>query len=149
MTRIALLITCLLISLSARAADASFADFICNPVTNAEERAQCLERASVVTRNESSKISQGPAEFLLSMIWPVGWWVIYYSFGLLIGRYVYRDAKQREWIFLGIRPVWWGVLAFFDAAFGLLAYWAFHYSKFAQSYHEATTPPATASAPNA
>ena len=75
------------------------------------------------------------------MIWPVGWWVVYYAFGLLIGRYIYRDARSREWTFLGVRPVWWGAMALFEPAFGILAYWAVHYSKLAQSYQEATAPP--------
>lgn len=76
------------------------------------------------------------------MVWPLGWWIVYYGFGLLIGRYIYRDAKAREWIFLGIRPIWWGALALFEPAFGLLVYWALHYSRFAQSYQEATAAPA-------
>ena len=144
--RFILLVMCLAFCSGAHAADSSLANFICDPVTNAADRAQCIERAAVVTRHEPGKISEGVPWF--SMIWPVGWWVVYYGFGLLIGRYIYRDARGREWTFLGIRPVWWGALALFEPAFGLLVYWALHYSKFAQSYHEATAPPA-ASAPNA
>lgn len=128
------------------ASDSSLANFICDPVTDAADRAQCLERASVVTRHEAGRTSERSP--WLSMVWPLGWWVVYYAFGLLIGSYIYRDARTREWIFLGIRPVWWGVLVFFEPPFGLLVYWAVHYSKFAQSYHEATAPPVP-SAPNA
>lgn len=144
--RIVLLIACLSFSFGAHAADASLANFICDPVTEVGERAQCIERASVATRHEPSKISEGFP--WLSMIWPVGWWVVYYAFGLLMGRYIYRDAREREWIFLGIRPAWWGVLALFDPALGLLVYWALHYSKFAQSYEAATARP-SAPAPDA
>lgn len=144
--RTVLLILCLSLCFGAHAADSSLASFICDPVTDAADRAQCIERAVVVTRHEQGKISEGLPWF--SMVWPLGWWVVYYGFGLLIGRYVYRDARSREWVFLGVRPMWWGALALFQPAFGLLVYWAVHYSKFAQSYHEATAPPAAA-VPNA
>jgi hypothetical protein len=143
--RTILLILCLSLCVRAHAADTSLANFICDPVADVGDRARCIERASVVTRHETGKISQAP---WLSMVWPLGWWVIYYAFGLLIGRYIYRDARAREWILLGIRPVWWGVLALFEPAFGLLVYWAVHYSKFAQNHHEATAQPA-ASVPKA
>jgi hypothetical protein len=138
--RIILLIISLSFGMTAYAADSSLANFICDPVTNVDDRAQCIERASVVTRHDASKTSAGLP--WLSMVWPLGWWIVYYGFGLLIGRYIYRDAKTREWIFLGVRPVWWGALALFEPAFGLLVYWALHYSKFAQSYQEATAVPA-------
>jgi len=144
--RTILLIICLSLCLGAHAANSSLANFICDPITDVADRTQCIERASVVTRHEMGNISEGLP--WLSMVWPVGWWVIYYAFGLLIGRHIYRDAIAREWLFLGIRPIWWGVLALFQPAFGLLVYWAFHYSKFAQSHHEATAPQA-ASVPNA
>jgi hypothetical protein len=136
MMRTLLLIMCLSLCLEARAADSSLANFICDPVTNAADRAQCIERAAVVTRHDTGKTSERYP--WVSIIWPLGWWVVYYGFGLLIGRYIYRDAKARDWIFLGIRPAWWGLLALFEPAFGLLVYWAVHYSKFAQSFHEAT-----------
>jgi hypothetical protein len=137
--RVVLFIMCLAMSLAAHAADSSLANFICDPVTNAADRAQCIERAAVVTRHDTAKISEGLPWF--SMIWPVGWYVLYYGFGVLIGRYIYRDARSREWVFLGVRPLWWAALALVEPAFGLLVYWAVHYSKFAQSYHEATAPP--------
>jgi hypothetical protein len=145
MMRTILLIMGLCLCLQAHGADSSLANFICDPVTDVADRAQCIERASVVTRHETGKISQGFPWG--SVVWPFGWWVVYYAFGLLIGRYIYRDASARQWIFLGIRPVWWGGLALFEPAFGLLVYWALHYSKFSQSYHEATAMPA-ASVPN-
>jgi hypothetical protein len=138
--RIVLLIAWMSFSLAADAADSSIAEFICDPVTDTGQRGQCMERASIATRHDTVKVSEGLPWF--SMIWPVGWWVVYYAFGLLIGRYIYRDAKEREWLFLGIRPVWWTVLALFEPPFGLLVYWALHYSKFAQTYQEATARPA-------
>ncbi len=146
MMRTILLIMCLVLGFRADAADSSLADFICDPVTDAADREQCVERASVVTRHDTDKISEGYPGF--SMIWPLAWYLVYYGFGLLIGRYIYRDARARDWIFLGVRPIWWGALALFEPAFGLLVYWALHYSKFAQSYSEATAPPA-ATVPNA
>jgi hypothetical protein len=81
-----LLIICLSLCSSAYAADSSLANFICDPVTNIADRAQCIERAAVVTRHDTEKISEGSP--WLSMVWPVGWWIVYYAFGLLIGRYI-------------------------------------------------------------
>jgi hypothetical protein len=57
--RIILLTACLSFCLGAHAADSSLANFICDPVTDAGERTQCIERASVATRHETSKISEG------------------------------------------------------------------------------------------
>jgi len=54
--------------------------------------------------------------------------MIYYGFGAVIGRFVYRDARSRSWLVLGIRPLWWGFLPVFEPALGLLGYWAMHYS---------------------
>lgn len=144
--RAILLIVCLSLGLAAHAADSSVANFICDPVTNADDHAQCIERAKVVTRNDGVKISEG--FYWYSVIWPYGWWLLYYGFAFFIGRFIYRDAKAREWLFLGVRPVWWALVAFFEPAIGLLAYWAVHYSKLAQTYHEATAPP-PASVPDA
>jgi hypothetical protein len=142
--RTIILIACLWSPLHVQAADRSTADFICEVVTDGQERAQCIERATIVTRQDRTTIHEGGLPWL-STTWAVSWWVLYYGFGLLIGRYIYRDAKQREWIFLGIRPAWWTAMALFQPAMGLLVYWALHYSKLAQSYHEATS--ATASLP--
>lgn len=57
--RVILLIACLSFCFSAYAADSSLASFICDSVTDAGERAQCIERAAVATRHETSKISDG------------------------------------------------------------------------------------------
>ena len=141
MMRLIALVACTLVNCGALAADSSLADFICDPVTKASERAQCVERAAVIVRGDKSEMSEGIP--WTSIVWP-SWWVVYYAFGLLIGRYIYRDARAREWLFLGVRPVWWGLLAVFEPPFGLLVYWALHYSKFAQSYHEATASPNSA-----
>lgn len=126
----------LCLPLCAQAADSSIASFICEVVTDDREQAQCLERASAVTKGSSTTDEGAPVWFspLLSLVW----WIVYYGLGLLIGWYLYRDARRREWIFLGIRPVWWAALALFQPAMGLLVYWALHYSKFAQNYYEAT-----------
>jgi hypothetical protein len=140
--RIVLLISGLLVSASVLGADLSLPEFICADVSEVSERAQCVERARVVTRHDTAP--SGSTVQWYSWFWPVGWWVIYYGFGLLIGRYIYRDAKRREWVFLGVRPILWAALALVDPAFGLLVYWATHYSKFAQSYHDATESPSSA-----
>ena len=132
---IAALITLLLTSM-VQASDSSLAAYICGGVSNASEYQQCLERAAVVTPDRVTDGASLTPPALLSFIWPIGWWVIYYGFGLVIGRYIYRDAKKRRWFFLGIRPVWWAVFAVFEPAMGLIAYWATHYSQLSQNYSE-------------
>ena len=94
--RIIILMACLWLPLRVQAADLSTADFICDVVTDGQERAQCVERAAVVTRQDRTTIHEGGFPWF-STIWPVDW--------------------------------------------------ALHYSKFAQSYHEATS--STASLPPA
>lgn len=143
MNRIVLLIAALLLSGAALAADAWRAEYICDAVSRPDERTQCIERAAAVTDDGSRSAREGFS--WLSMIWPLGWYFVYYAFGLLIGRYIHRDARHRDWVFLGVRPVWWAAVAVFEPAMGLLVYWAAHYSKFAQSYQEATAAPSSAS----
>jgi len=138
--RLLAFIAFVLLSCSLQAADSSRAEFICAAVSNLTEREQCIDRASALLGSENTA-SRRESLPLLSMLWPVGWWVLYYGAGLLIGRYIYRDAKLRDWLFLGIRPLWWAVITLFDPAVGVLVYWAAHYSKFAQTYQEATVPP--------
>jgi hypothetical protein len=110
---------------------------ICGGVSDASEFRQCMENAHTLLRDEAERSTRN-TPYWVSWIWPVGWWLVYYGFGLIIGGYVYRDAKKREWVFLGIPPIWWMVLILFDPALGILAYWAAHYSKLAQTYSEAT-----------
>ena len=129
----------------AQAPSTPAAAYICDGITNAAEHRQCLDKAGPLTREPDStaaKETPAPLSFLFQFGPVAIWWIIYYGFGLVIGRYIYLDAKKREWVFLGIRPVWWAILAIFDPALGLIAYWATHYSKFAQTYVEATAPAA-------
>jgi len=55
----------------------------------------------------------------------------HYAFGLLVGAAVYRDARRRSWLVLGLGPLWWGAMCVFSAVIGLLAYWLMHYSRLA------------------
>jgi hypothetical protein len=57
------------------------------------------------------------------------WWGAYYLVGLVFARFVYVDAKSREWLAFRVGPVWWAALCVFDSAVGALAYWAMHYSR--------------------
>ena len=116
------------------AADSYSATAICGHVSDVGERQECVDKATAIARLDQSPKTV-PAWF--SFIWPVGWWVIYYGLALIIGLFVFRDARNRAWLFLGIRPVWWLFLVLFDAPLGLLVYWATHYSKLAQNYSEA------------
>jgi len=137
--RIAVLFVGLFLNFAVFAAEVSLPEFICSDVSDASEYAKCVERATVATKQNAASSSRDA--FSLSVLWPGVWWLVYYGSGLIIGGYIYRDAKRREWLVLGIRPFWWTVLTVFSPAFGVLVYWAVHYSKFAQSYPEDGTPP--------
>jgi hypothetical protein len=130
---------CLLFSASSQAVDPSAAEHICSGVTDTSEQRQCLEKAAA-TPQARDVTSPSERQSVSSFIWPVGWWIAYYGFGLLIGSYIYRDAAKRSWVFLRIRPIWWGLLAVFDPAIGLIAYWAAHYSRLSQNYDQAVAP---------
>jgi hypothetical protein len=60
------------------------------------------------------------------------WYVAYYSIGFIFARFVYLDAKRREWLAFRVRPLWWGALCIFDPAVGALVYWVLHYSRLAR-----------------
>lgn len=132
------LLAVLLLPMALWAAGTSPADFICGDVTDQLQKQQCIEKAQHFTRDFGVERVTKETPFWVGWIWPMGWWLVYYGFGLVIGSYVYRDAKKRDWVFLGIRPLWWVVLVLFEPALGLLAYWAAHYSKLAQTYAEAS-----------
>ena len=134
--RFALVLFGLLLVASSQALDPSAAEHICSGITDTAEQRHCLEKATTTPQARDGTSPQP----LYSFIWPVGWWIAYYGFGLLIGSYIFRDAKKRSWVFLRIRPIWWGLLAVFDPAIGLIAYWAVHYSRLSQSYDEAVAP---------
>jgi hypothetical protein len=133
-----LLIAALLLPLLAFASETTRASFICDGVTDAKQQHDCVTKAALFTEDRDSGRSVKETPFWVSWIWPVGWWLLYYGLALVIGGYVYRDAKKREWLVLGIRPLWRLVLVLFDPALGVFAYWAAHYSKIAQSFAEAT-----------
>jgi len=139
MVRFALVIVSLLFAASSQALDPSAAEHICIDVSDSAEQRQCLEKAAATPQARDVTSPDTPSSGT-SFLWPLGWWVAYYGFGLLIASYIYRDATKRSWVFLRIRPIWWGLLALFDPALGLIAYWATHYSRLSQSYTEAIAP---------
>jgi len=134
------IINLLLISF-AYAANTTAPQYICGSISNNSEKELCLSKANQLLndRNEAitNRVSIKNPSGALSFFWPWIWWIFYYGFGLIIGFYIYRDAKSREWVFLRIRPIFWLILAVFKPAITLLAYWIMHYSSFAKNYSDA------------
>ena len=62
------------------------------------------------------------------MLFSWGVWIAYYLAGIIIGVFVYRDAKKREILALNIKPFWWAVITVIEPPLGVLAYWIIHYS---------------------
>lgn len=75
-----------------------------------------------------------PVRSALPLSGLLSWWAIYYGFGVILARAVFVDARRRDWLFLQIRPLWWGAMCIADAAFGVLVYWVVHYSRLAPRF---------------
>lgn len=88
------------------------------------------ERGSVgPATSGSSERSVGENQSLfLTFFFSWGTTMAYYAIGVVIAVLIHRDARQRERLAMNIAPVWWGAIAVFDPAVGLLAYWVIHYS---------------------
>jgi hypothetical protein len=132
------LIACLFCVSAVHAADSSAGAFICAAVRDAGEHMECLRRSELIAARAADHSTRDIAG-ALHLLWPVGF-AVYCMLGLIIARYIYRDAANRDWAFLGIRPIWWAALAVLNPAMGILVYWATHYSRLVQSYAEAVGP---------
>lgn len=144
MKAIQIIITIFLLhSSTAYAEDSGAAMYICQGISDEKEQNLCISRATQtindITRVVPSRESKGTSLGFFSILWPWAWWLLYYGFGVLIGLYLFKDSKSREWVFLGIRPILWLLLAAFNPGLTLIAYWLMHYSRFALSYSEAIT----------
>lgn len=65
---------------------------------------------------------------LLTMVFSWWWWVLYYGVGVIVGIFVYRDAKTRPKLAMNIRPFWWCAITILDAPLGVLVYWVSNHS---------------------
>lgn len=133
----------LFISSAVHAEKSGLAMYICQDISDKTEKELCIDRATTTIRDKTNIItgsgSKGISLGFFSIFWPWAWWGLYYGLGFLIGLYIFKDSKSREWVFLGIRPIYWLILAVFDPAIGIIAYWLLHYSRFSMSYAEAIT----------
>jgi hypothetical protein len=102
---------------------------------------ECLQRAESIATKAADHSSRD-IFVMVRLLWPIGF-ALYCVLGLIIARYIYRDAANRDWAFLGIRPIWWAALSVLNPAMGILVYWATHYSRLVQSYAEAVELGAT------
>jgi len=48
--------------------------------------------------------------------------------GIVAGRLVCKDARQKERLAFSIPPFWWGIIVFAEPALGVLVYWVIHHS---------------------
>ncbi len=115
---------------------------ICKGISNVQEHVECLDRviaaSSQFGASQAARAGEVRKEFLPAFwVFSFGWWIAYYGFGIVIGLFVYRDARTRKWLVLGIKPMWWGLIPVFEPALGILAYWAMHYSTLARTFEEA------------
>ncbi len=122
----------------ADALDSRNATFVCAHISNQTERKECTERAAAA-RDGIAASSWEVIPSSITLVFAIAWPIIYFGIGLVVARYIYRDAKNREWVFLGIRPVWWAVLTAFQPVMGILTYWATNYSRLTRGYFESVS----------
>ncbi len=105
---------------------------VCADISDDVEQSICESRvAEYASRGRAGSASVGMAA--LGVAWlPFLWYGLYYVTGFVFARFVYVDAKGREWLAFRIKPLWWGAVCVFDPAVGALLYWVLHYSRLAR-----------------
>jgi hypothetical protein len=104
--------------------------------TTSAEQQTAGEQAPLETQGRP--MTRGEHSFFLMAIFKWGWWIAYYGLGLIIGTFIYRDAKAQRQRALNINPIWWCLLAVFDALLGLLVYWVLHHSSLRRNASDLT-----------
>jgi hypothetical protein len=79
--------------------------------------------------DSSSRANQEKHSVFLTMFFSWGTNLAYYAIGIVFAVLIHRDARRRTTLVMNIGPVWWALIAVFDPALGVLAYWVIHYSK--------------------
>jgi hypothetical protein len=118
-------------------------DEVCSHIQDRQDLETCRTKVRELGSAPAAQPAAGGIPVRTSLPWSgvLSWWVIYYGFGVILGRAVFVDARRRDWLVLQIRPIWWGALCVVDAAFGVLVYWMVHYSRLAPRFPSAPEPP--------
>ena len=110
---------------------------VCANLSNGQDRALCESQLASAIASARSTAGQEAAG-----IGMVGfgyaswlWYVAYYIIGVVFARFVYIDARKREWLAFRVKPFWWAAVCVFDPAFGALIYWIIHYSRLVRRGH--------------
>jgi hypothetical protein len=99
---------------------------VCAQISDASEKASCESQVTAI--RPSTNLGLVSAFGWL----PFLWYAAYYVMGIVFGRFVYVDARRREWLAFRVKPLWWAALCVFDPAMGALVYWVLHYSRLAR-----------------
>ena len=107
---------------------------VCGHIRDTNDRAQCERQLAEASSRERTE-GRGTASGLLGL-WASGstslyflWWGAYRLTGLVFARFVYMDARKREWLAFRIGPFWWAAVCVFEPVLGALVYWILHYSR--------------------
>lgn len=92
-----------------------------------EKQLKELLSGSNTTNSTAAKVSINFA--FLSWVFNI----LYQIVGIIIGVYIYKNAKRRQKLWGNLHPLIWAAIAIVDPALGLLAYWLIHYSKFSKA----------------
>jgi hypothetical protein len=115
----------------------------CDHIKDRADRATCEERvtALVKARPASPPGAGIPVGSSVPLSLYSLWLIVYYGIGLVIARWIYIDARTRDWLAFRIRPVWWAILCVADPALGILVYWLTHYSRLVPRIPRSGKPP--------
>lgn len=107
---------------------------VCGHIRDTNDRAQCERQLAEASSRERAE-GRGKAPGLLGL-WASSytslvflWYGAYYLTGLVFARFVYVDARKREWLAFRIGPLWWAAACAFEPVLGALVYWTLHYSR--------------------
>ena len=68
----------------------------------------------------------------LTGTWGVFLLILYFAFAAYAAVAVYRDATERDDLFLRLHPLWWAAMTVIGSITGVVAYWVLHYSSLRQ-----------------
>ena len=70
--------------------------------------------------------------FGFGWVWTIAYTVASLAVAIVAAVFVYRDAEDRDDLFLNLHPAWWAAAALVFSLYGVVLYWLLHHSGFAK-----------------
>ena len=71
--------------------------------------------------------------FGFGWVWTIAYTVASLAVAIIAAVFVYRDAENRDDLFLNLHPAWWAAAALVFSLYGVVLYWLLHHSGFTRS----------------